>query len=55
MCEALGEAVMTMAERSLPTGLKNRLGLDQAKVLVADMIVLLLDRYIDKSDEPKMS
>lgn len=55
MREELEAAVMTKEERSLPEEVKKRLGLDQARVMVADLIVLMLERYMDKVTSGKMS
>lgn len=51
MRERLEAAVMTNAEKSLNTEAITRLRLDQTQVSVADLIMLMLDRYMDKSDE----
>lgn len=49
--ESLEAAVMTTAEKSLPTEVKTRLVLDQAQVSVAALIVHMLGRCMDKSEK----
>lgn len=49
MRDALEAAAMITAE-SLPIEVKTRLGLDRAQVSVASPIVLMLGRYMDKSE-----
>lgn len=51
MRKELEAAVMKTGKKSLPTEVKTRWRLDQKQVSVAALIVLILGRDMDKSDE----
>lgn len=51
MSESLEAAVITTAQKYLTPEARTRMGLDQTQVSVADLIFLMLGRYMDRSDE----